>query len=289
MNERAKYACPVCGGHKISKFWASAGYRLARCLDCTMVWDYMPYENILAQYDKTYFINDNPKGGYANYYEGMAINKKTFEDRLKKIEKKMGKGRLLDVGCALGDCLLVAKKLGWENPQGLEVSEYAYKIARKRGLKVKKGTLNRDTFEENSFDTVTYQDVIEHIPNSVTELKKAYRVLKPGGLLYIITPDIGEIWAKLLGSLWYHYKPVEHVNYFSQQSIRRALESSGFEKIETARTYHVLSVEYILSRLRYYSPKIFGFLLNLIKKTPFRNMSFKAYTGELEAWGLKPN
>jgi hypothetical protein len=75
--------------------------------------------------------------------------------------------------------------------------------------------------------------------------------------------------------------------YFSQKTLSKILKDSGFNKVETRKTYHVLSLEYIFNRLMYYSPGIFGFLLGLIRKTPLRNFSFKAYTGEIEGWGQK--
>jgi len=283
-----KICCPICKSRDLTKFWAMSGYKLARCRTCGMVWDYFPPENLLFQYSESYFNNDNPKGGYANYFEGMVVNKKTFSDRLKKIERKFGKGKLLDVGCALGDSLLEARRLGWKETEGLEVSEYAYRFAKKRRLKVTRGHLRQDTFDSNTFDIVTYQDVIEHIADPVGELKKVFRILKPGGIIYIVTPDIGGFWARLLGPMWYHYKPIEHVSYFSQKTIRKALNLTGFINLETYETYHVLSLEYIINRMRWYIPFLFEAMLKIIRVTPFRDLTFKPYTGELEAWGQKP-
>ena len=281
--------CPICRSGNTEKFWAMPGYRLVRCQNCSAAWDPLPPEKFLSLYDKTYFVNENPKGGYTNYFEGMRINRKTFSDRLAKIEKKLGKkGRLLDVGCALGDCLLEAKRLGWKEAEGIEVSDYAYQFAKGRGLNVKPGTLSENSYQPNSFEAVTYQDVIEHIPDPVNELKKIYKILKPGGIIFLVTPDVGGFWSGLLGPLWYHYKPREHLVYFSQKSITQALKEAGFENIETRKTYHVLSLEYILNRLRYYFPALFELILKVVTKTPFKNTAFRAYTGELEAWGEKP-
>jgi 2-polyprenyl-3-methyl-5-hydroxy-6-metoxy-1,4-benzoquinol methylase len=283
-----KSNCPICGSKKSEKYWAMPGYRLSRCLECSMVWDHVPPENLLSQYGKNYFINENPKGGYANYFEGMRINKRTFSERLKRIEEKYGKGKLLDVGCALGDCLMEAKKLGWEDPKGLEVSKYAYEYAKERGLDVKNGVLNKDTYKSNTFDVITYQDVIEHVEEPIKELKKARKILKPGGVIFLVTPDVGGLWKRILGRLWYHYKPGEHIMYFSQKALSRALKEAGFVNIETRRTYHVLSLEYILNRLRYYSPFIFETLLKIVKLLSIKDWSFRAYTGEIEAWAQKP-
>lgn len=285
-----KLSCPICERTKVTKFSAMLGYRLARCYFCGMVWDPFPRGNIFSKYDKSYFINENPKGGYANYFEGMKINRKTFSDRLKKIERELGKkGKLLDVGCALGDCLLEAKGLGWKDVEGIEVSNYAHKFAKDRGLKVKLGALAKNSFESDTFDVVTYQDVIEHIPDPITELKGVYKILNSGGIVFIVTPDIGGFWSHLLGPFWYHFKPGEHLTYFSQKTIKVAIKKAGFVNVRIQRTYHVLSVGYALNRLRFYSPTLFKFLLIFAKKIGISNLAFRGYIGEFEAWAQKPN
>lgn len=282
--------CPICKSRKNTKYWAMRGYHLTRCEKCKFVWDSNMSENVLLQYDKSYFQNDNPKGGYTNYFEGMKINRKTFVDRLLKIEKRLGfKGKLLDVGAALGDCLEVAQNLGWNDSCGVEVSKFAVSEAKKRGVKnIQNSTLEDSDYKFNQFDAITYQDVIEHVPDPIRELKIANKYLKKRGLIFLVTPDIGGFWHKLLKSMWYHYKPGEHIMYFSQSNLKLALELSGFKNIETRITYHVLSIEYVLSRLRYYSPFVFDNLIKLISIFPkLKNFAFKAYTGEIEAWGEK--
>lgn len=278
--------CPICGSKKTKKYWAMPGYRLSKCLKCKMVWDHFPPDALEAQYEENYFSNDNPKGGYANYFEGMEINKKTFKDRLNKIENHFNrKPKLLDVGCALGDCLLMAKKLGWKDIYGLELSDYATKFAKERGLKVYKGTLEKNNIKDK-FDVITMQDVIEHISDPMKNLKEAHKYLKKGGIIYLVTPDVGGIWHSLLGRYWYHYKPGEHIMYFSQNSIREALKKAGYKNIKTKKTYHVMSLDYILNRMKYYSPLIFGTLHSMIIRTPFKNLAFNVYAGEIEAYGV---
>src|SRR3989339_1977451 len=135
MIKQNKHVCLICGNKNTLEYWAMHGYKLAKCNNCSFVCDFFHSENVLAQYDKSYFQNQNPKGGYANYYEGMRVNKRTFTDRLNKIQKRIGgKKRLLDVGCALGDCLIAAKENGWKEICGVEVSKFAYEFALKRGL-----------------------------------------------------------------------------------------------------------------------------------------------------------
>lgn len=283
-----KNSCPLCGKRNITKFWAMKGYRLARCLTCGMIWDPFPPEDLGSVYGENYFVNENPKGGYANYFEGMNINKRTFYERIKRINKKVeNKGKMLDVGSALGDSLVEAQKLGWKEVYGVELSEFAAKKSAKRGLNIKAGTLKSAKYQSNFFDAVTMQDVIEHVSDPADEAKEIKRILKPSGFVFIVTPDIGGFWHKILGSLWYHYKPGEHIMYFSQKTLAKVLIDAGFKNVETRRTYHVMSLEYIFNRLRYYAPGFFEFILNLIKHTPIGKMSFKVYSGEIEAWGQK--
>lgn len=288
MSKPRKHKCPICNSLTTSEYWAMHGYRLAKCLVCSMVWDPYHLENVLAQYDKNYFQNENPKGGYSNYYEGMKVNRRTFSERLSRIAKKVKvKTKLLDVGSALGDCLAEAKKMGWKETMGLEVSKFANDFARKRGLNVKNTIIQKSGIMNDSYNVVTYQDVVEHVDDPVNELKLVYKILKSKGYVFLVTPDIGGFWHKLLKGMWYHYKPGEHIMYFSQRSLKLALEKSGFKNIETRKTYHVLSLEYILDRLKYYSPLIFENLSKVVSKTKFKNYSFRAYTGEIEAWGQK--
>jgi 2-polyprenyl-3-methyl-5-hydroxy-6-metoxy-1,4-benzoquinol methylase len=283
-----KFKCPVCNNNDLRKFWAMPGYKLAKCLNCGMVWDLFPPEDLESVYGENYFINDNPKGGYTNYFEGMNINKRTFYERVKRINKKVGsKGKMLDVGSALGDSLTEAKKLGWKNLYGVELSDYAAKESRKRGLDIKTGTLYSAKYPSNYFDVVTLQDVIEHVKDPVEEIKEIKRVLKPGGYVFLVTPDVGGLWAKLLGPLWYHYKPGEHIMYFSQKTLGKILRDAKFKNVETRRTYHVMSLNYVFSRLRYYAPWIFELLLKLTKDNFLGKISFRVYAGEIEGWGQK--
>lgn len=278
--------CPVCQSLEYSDYQIKN--HLVKCTKCGMVWDGEPPTDTTAIYQENYYNNEFSKGGYANYFEGMQVNSLTFKYRLLEAMKKVGfTGKLLDVGCALGDCLLQAEKLGWESATGLEVSHYAVEFAQKRGLNVYQGDLFKHDFPPASFDVIMMQDMIEHTVNPLAHLQEAYQLLKPGGWVFITTPNITGIWGRILGPFWYHYKPGEHLTYFSTETIQLALEKTGFSNISAKPTKNSMSLQYIFDRLQYYQPTFFGFLLKLVKVLRLNNLVFSLRIGELEAWGQK--
>lgn len=278
--------CPVCQSQKYLDYQRKN--HLVKCEECGMVWDMQPPIDPLAIYQENYYNNEFSKGGYANYFEGMQVNSLTFKYRLLEATKKVGfAGKLLDVGCALGDCLLQAEKLGWSEAEGLEVSSYAVEFARKRGLTVSQGDLFHHNFAPASFDLVMLQDMIEHTVNPLEHLQAAYHLLKPGGWIFITTPNITGIWGRILGPFWYHYKPGEHLTYFSIKTVQLALKRTGFTNTCAKPTKNSMSLQYIFDRLQYYQPTLFGFLLKLVKVFRLNNLVFSLRIGELEAWGQK--
>ncbi|KLI37564.1 methyltransferase, partial [Brachyspira hyodysenteriae] len=96
---------------------------------------------------------------------------------LKKLLPYCNKGNILDIGCSTDILLEEAKKLGFE-PYGLEISEYASNIAKKRigEDRIYNGTL--DTYQlDKKFDVITMIDVIEHFRNPIEILKIAKEIL----------------------------------------------------------------------------------------------------------------
>ena len=99
------------------------------------------------------------------------------------------RGRLLDVGCGNGRFLAQMRGLGWE-VVGVEPDPEAARIAKERfGLEVFQDTLEEAKFPNDSFDAITMNHVIEHVPDPVGLLAESRRILKPGGKLVVVTPN----------------------------------------------------------------------------------------------------
>lgn len=110
-----------------------------------------------------------------------------FTDGLADIEAMTGgkRGRLLDVGCGHGYFMKLAAEKGWK-PEGVEISESGRKFAEEKlGFKVFGKPLAELGLPAGTYDAVTLWGVLDVLPDPLAELKEIYRVLKPGGALFL--------------------------------------------------------------------------------------------------------
>src|SRR5262249_55101502 len=151
---------------------------------------------------------------------------------------------LLEVGCGHGNMLLEARDRGYEI-HGLEYSADATLVAnRKLGADVVRvGAIGAEPFAAGSFDVCILADVIEHVRDPARFIQDIWRLLKPGGAVFIATPSTDSWSARLLGRHWMEYKP-EHLFYFGRKTLTRLLTNAGFDHIEVASGRKVLTPDY---------------------------------------------
>jgi SAM-dependent methyltransferase len=157
--------------------------------------------------------------------------------------------RLLDIGCAQGQMLEAAKRRGLV-PVGLEISPGA-EVALRLGFEVYRCEVQDAPLSAGSFDFVTMVDVIEHVAEPLELLASVRRLLRPGGLLLLLTPDAASLSARLTGTRWPHYK-VEHLLYFSRRSLAALLPRCGFAPVASRPALKFLSIDYVLGDFRRY-------------------------------------
>jgi len=172
---------------------------------------------------------------------------------LQTIKKFVQRGELLDVGCSTG-YFLNAARLYFET-SGIELSHWAVTFAREKlKLNVKEGIIEEASFPEDHFDVVTMNDVIEHLTDPMATLRKIHSITKPGGLLYIVTPNISSLTAKILRRKWWGLRPA-HLYYFSKDTLTASLEKVGFEVVLPKSYGRIFTYGYWVSRLENY-PRI---------------------------------
>lgn len=153
------------------------------------------------------------------------------------------RGVLLDVGCGDGSFLKLAQTCGWE-VVGIDPDSSAVGNARKHGLVVYQGTIEYFDGQTGIFDVITLNHVIEHLHEPIKVLNSCYNLLKPGGLLWMETPNINSTSLKSFGSNWRGLEPPRHLVIFNRQSLVYAIKSVGFSNftIQSANPQSALSL-----------------------------------------------
>lgn len=177
---------------------------------------------------------------YHEYYSPESfqhdpLTEKRYHSLLGRLEKIRQPGRLLDVGCGAGQFLCVAESRGWE-AAGLEISESALQALRR--VQEKEGcrfrilpcAIEEANFPSEDFDLVSLFEVLEHLEDPLALLRQVHRVLKPGGLLFLTTPNYNSVSRRLLGPRW-RVVAGEHRCLFAPRALGRSLEMCGFHPL----------------------------------------------------------
>lgn len=134
--------------------------------------------------------------------------------------------RFLDIGCGAGAYLLAAKELGWD-VQGVEPSESHSRMGRAMGLNIHDGYFRTEDFQQDSFDFVLLSHVIEHIYDPKKFISDMLTIVRPGGIVLLITPNVESIASMLTGKFWVMFKPVDHVSMLGPTSLNFLKPSNG--------------------------------------------------------------
>ena len=147
------------------------------------------------------------------------------------------RGRLLEIGCAYGALLYLAREAGWD-VWGVEVSTLASTFAREElQLDVLSGCLEDATFEDDFFDVIVALDLIEHVRDPKRFLLECKRKLKHGGVLILDTPNIGSLFYRVVRKYWLGFNPY-HLYYFCPRTLGMLLASAGFQ-VECVTTHSI--------------------------------------------------
>lgn len=183
------------------------------------------------------------------------------------------RAQILDFGCGAGAFLRESIRSGLQ-PQGHDVSPYAAERARNiAGCPVRYGSLSSVHVQHHAFDAITAFDVIEHLTEWESALTAWSRWIKPSGILALTTPNLRSWDARLLGRHWYGFRKIpEHVNYFTPQSITRALAVHGFIVERIAQWGFVRPLGFIVDRIAL--PGVLGHALRtVVHGSPLQSMT----------------
>jgi SAM-dependent methyltransferase len=143
-------------------------------------------------------------------------------------------GKLVDFGC--GDASFIERAAQIFDVTGIEISPRLAALSRQRmpAGKILQGPVTQlaeRELPEKAFDVVTQFGYIEHEWQPLAGLRAAYRVLKPGGITVIKTPNYASWNRRIMGVDWCGYHLPAHCNYFTPDTLARILRRAGFEPL----------------------------------------------------------
>ena len=244
-------ACPLCGGG--SRLLSARGDRsLHRCTRCRHLWVPQGVKTSAAGIaiyddDQSLFFGE----GRADYYLDDTA-REAAAAKLAWVEAHVpNRGVLLDIGANVGH-FAKAAAARFETT-AIEPNVHAVRWARERlHAPVAAGSIyDAHPAFAGRFDAVTLFDVIEHLPDAKGALAQCRRWLRPGGRLFVTTPDAGSLAARVMGRHWHYIDLDEHIGLLSRATLGRLLADCGFRAIAWRSVGRRYRFSYVEARLRH--------------------------------------
>jgi ubiquinone/menaquinone biosynthesis C-methylase UbiE len=262
--------CALCGSDLASLIavqrWFAEEFHIVRCKKCNLIYTNPRPTQIWRE--RFYDVRYNPymrELGRDYIYKSTPERTHGYKILFRFIRNHVGSGlKLLDCGAATGESVKVATEEGFD-AYGLEYSHGAVACAKKcLGLKLIQGSVENAPIPDNTYDIVTLLHIVEHFPDPLRALQEVRRILKPGGLLFIETPNylkfyiLQRYFANLIPVYLRLYSrkssefrglipwfPFDHYYHWTPRSLLTAIKATGFEQ----HTTHII---------RDYNYKIYG-------------------------------
>lgn len=271
-----KVNCNLCGGSGYSLIYCKNGYNIVQCKRCGLVF-VSPRLTAAASkelYDGDYFKGSGFDESLDYQREFHQKSSRTgLEDwdlgSIRQLIKTDGL-RLLDVGSGMGLFLKKASSLGFK-AEGLELSSYASEFSRSQGLIVHNASIDDYRIPAETYDAVSMREVIEHLPDPLSALKKIHSSLKKGGVLFVATGNFSCVERKIRKASWHYFMPEGHLYVFSHSTIKKMLIEAGFSDVRVTRQGDMLMN--LALRLNFMDPKKY------MPSGMFRRFSFMLLRG----------
>ncbi len=262
--------------HKGKIVWKSGKNSIINCNNCGFYHAYpipkledlekMYSHKFYEQLKPNYIKKDESEIDYWNI---------TFDDKLDILERKIRKKNrcILDIGCGPGFFLQRAQKRGW-NVLGVEPSLKAAKYAKEKGIPISESTFESFVLTNKSkFDVIHSKFFLEHVRDPLNVCKLCFELLKPNGILCFEVPNdfnlLQEIVVNNLNKPRYWIEPTQHVNYFSNQTLKKLLIKCGFNPFHSESTFPLEF--FLLSGMNYLNNEKIG------KKIHSMRMNFESH------------
>lgn len=176
--------------------------------------------------DIAYFADEFGKDSYP-----QKLCNYLYESYFKKYSRKVKKPKLLDLGSGKGNHLVGFKRLGLIT-YGLDKRKEFFTVPGKIPVKYCDFETDRFPFKNSFFDFVFSKSVVEHVRDVDMMMKESYRVLKPGGIAIVMTPD----WSSQMKSYYHDYT---HKTPLTRKGLQDLLRLFEFESVTSDYFYQL--------------------------------------------------
>lgn len=199
-------------------------YTLAKCANCGVYYHYpLPTEKFLAKYYSSEDMSKRWKGNLQrainrNHHQNVG-NYKYYFDFIEQERKEQPTGKVLDIGCYTGEFLKQFANAGY-HCTGIDLNAGLTKYGKKKfRLNLQKGAVKDFNFPNDSFEFVTFHQVLEHLVNPMDFFTEIRRIVKTGGFISLSIPDVENNFKMTYP---------EHVFHYSEKTIKMLFDKFGF-------------------------------------------------------------
>ena len=220
--------CLLCNADETELLFVKEGFKYVKCNKCELV-----YVNprLNSEKIKQLYTTGRFEFQFKNLFIPSARYRKEtlYTERLNIIESYIPPSKLLDVGAAAGHFMETAIERGWDT-YGIELSPFSVNYAKKELniANIYETDLVEKGFENESFDVATLWDVLEHLKNPLETVREVFRILKPGGMIFIYVPNFESVEVSICKEKCDTIVPDAHLIYFTPKTISKLLNNAGF-------------------------------------------------------------
>ncbi|HEY3323455.1 MAG TPA: class I SAM-dependent methyltransferase [Planctomycetota bacterium] len=226
--------CPMCQSAAAEVQYDYVKIKIVRCTTCGL-WRTCPRlsaDELTRYYAEHYY---NPERQQAGQYEKWRdANKDVWSVNAEVVAKEARERRLgpslLDVGCGHGFFMEQCLARGLQ-ARGIETSPHAIEYATQTlKLDVRQLTLDQIPPDEY-YDIVTLWGVLEHLPDPLLAMRQVHAHLKPGGMVWVMTPNTNALERFLKGAQYFNFLNQTHLTHFHRRTLKALLERAGFKNV----------------------------------------------------------